>query len=130
MMTCLPITSGRTSSARICTTLGFPPCVAYDPDYKVIRSDGQVVRFEGTAMVAVGRSYRDLGAPRRVRGFRVPRTRGVNFVGGMLRRQAASRLVSRCAEHAAYLTRIAFKAGVSPLARACRRYPPGLLSWS
>lgn len=72
----------------------------YDPDYNVIRRDGQVVSFECEAMVAVGRSYLDLGAPRRVRGFRIPRTRGVNFVGGMLRRQAAGRLVSRCAKHA------------------------------
>jgi hypothetical protein len=71
----------------------------YD-DYKVIRRDGKVVRFDCKAMVAVGRSYLHLGAPRRVRGFRIPRTRGVNFVGSMLRRQAAGRLVSRCAKHA------------------------------
>jgi hypothetical protein len=69
-------------------------------DHKVIRRDGQVVCFEpGKVAVAVQRAFLHVSAPRRVRGFRFARTRGLNFVGSMLQRKAAGRLVSSCGQH-------------------------------
>ena len=69
-------------------------------DYRVIRRDGSVVSFEpGKVAVAVTRAFLHMSAPRRMRGFRFTRTRGLNFVGSMLKRKAASRLASGCARH-------------------------------
>jgi hypothetical protein len=69
-------------------------------NYKVIRRNGQVVSFEPSKVaVAVQRAFLQVNAPRRARGFRFARTRGLNFVGRMLKRKAASRLVSRCGQH-------------------------------
>ncbi|WGS47270.1 hypothetical protein LFL97_34425 [Burkholderia sp. JSH-S8] len=69
-------------------------------DYKVIRRNGQVVSFEpGKVALTVQRVFLRVNAPRRARGFRFVRTRGLNFVESILKRKAASRLISRCGQH-------------------------------
>lgn len=72
----------------------------YDLDnYKVIRRGGKVVSFEpSNVAVAVQRAFLHVSAPSRVRGFRFSRTRGLSFVGSMLQRKAAGRLVSSCGQ--------------------------------
>ena len=67
-------------------------------DYKVIRRNDQVVSFDPTNVLLW--PLRAVGSPRRKRGFRVARTRGLDFVGSMLQRKAAGRLASRCGQHA------------------------------
>jgi len=69
-------------------------------DYQVIRRNGEVVSFDSGKLADILlRPFCQTGAVRRVRGLRIARTRGLNFVGSMLRRQAARRLVSRCGKH-------------------------------
>ncbi|KVL29773.1 hypothetical protein WS98_25445 [Burkholderia territorii] len=69
-------------------------------DYKVIRRNGRVVSFEPHKVaIAVQRAFLQVNTPRRSCGFRFARTRGLSFVGSMLKRKAASRLVSCCGQH-------------------------------